>query len=455
MIRKLLIANRGEIAVRIIRTCKEMGIRTVAVYSTADRDALHVQLAHEAICIGGPRPADSYLNMNAILQAACSTGCDAIHPGFGFLSENAQFAALTQQCGLIFVGPRPEVIEQLGNKAHARQMMQEAGVPIIPGSKQVVESVEEAKVLAQTITYPLIIKAASGGGGRGMRIVRSEEELEHAYYSAKSEATACFGDGDVYMEKYIERPKHIEVQVLCDEYGNCLHLYERDCSFQRRNQKMIEEAPCHVLREEVRARMTADAIRACQHVGYTSAGTIEFLMAADGSYYFMEMNTRIQVEHPITEQICGIDIVKQQIRIADHQRLNLCQQDIHPQGYALECRINAEDIHREFAPSPGTVTFLNLPGGRGVRVETAVYNGYTIPPYYDSMIAKIITFAPTRLECIKKMRIALEELIIDGVETNVEFHYLVLHQRSFIEGTYDTGYAQQFIEELKENGEFI
>lgn len=455
MIRKILIANRGEIAVRIIRTCKEMGIRTVAVYSTADRDALHVQLAHESVCIGGPRPADSYLNMNAILQAACSTGCDAIHPGFGFLSENPQFAALTQQCNLIFIGPSPDVIEKLGNKARARQMMQEAGLPVIPGSKQIVQSVEEARSLAETITYPLIIKAANGGGGRGMRIVRSEEELEHAYHSARSEAKACFGDEDVYMEKYIEHPKHIEVQVLCDEYGNCLHLYERDCSFQRRNQKMIEEAPCHVLRDDVRERMAEDAVRACQHVGYTSAGTIEFLMAADGSYYFMEMNTRIQVEHPITEQICGIDIVKQQIRIADHQRLQLRQEDIQPKGYALECRINAEDIHREFAPSPGKVTFLNLPCGRGVRVETAVYNGYTIPPYYDSMIAKIITFAPTRLECIKKMRIALEELIIDGVETNVEFHYLVLHQRAFIEGTYDTGYAQQFIEELKENGEFI
>ncbi len=455
MMKKILIANRGEIAVRIIRTCKEMGIRTVAVYSTADQDALHVQLAHEAVCIGGPRPAESYLNMNAILQAACSTGCDAIHPGFGFLSENPQFAALTQQCGLIFIGPSPEVIEQLGNKAMARKMMKEAGVPVVPGSKQIIETIEECQALAKKITYPLIIKAANGGGGRGMRIVRSEDELEHAYYSAKSEAKACFGDEDVYMEKYIENPKHIEVQVLCDAFGNCLHLYERDCSFQRRNQKMIEEAPCHTLKEEIREQMFADAIKACRYVGYTSAGTIEFLLAQDGRYYFMEMNTRIQVEHPITEQICGIDIIKQQIRIADHQRLNLTQEEITPNGYALECRINAEDIHRDFAPSPGKITFLNLPCGRGVRVETAVYNGYTIPPYYDSMIAKIITYAPTRLECIKKMRIALEELIIEGVETNVEFHYLVLHQRAFIEGTYDTGYAQRFIEELKENGEFI
>ena len=455
MIKKILIANRGEITIRIIRTCKEMGIRTVAIYSTADKDALHVQLAHEAVCIGGPRPAESYLNMNAILQAACSTGCDAIHPGFGFLSENPQFAMLTQQCGLIFIGPRPEVIEKLGNKATARQMMIEAGVPVIPGSKQIIQDVEEGKKYAKEITYPLIIKAANGGGGRGMRIVHSEDEFEHAYYSAKSEAKACFGDEDVYMEKYIEHPKHVEVQVLCDEFGNCLHLYERDCSFQRRNQKMIEEAPCHVLKEDIREKMFEDAIKACRYVGYTSAGTIEFLLANDGKYYFMEMNTRIQVEHPITEQICGIDIVKQQIRIADHQHLKLKQSDIHAHGYALECRINAEDIHRDFAPSPGKITFLNLPSGRGVRVETAVYNGYSIPPYYDSMIAKIITFAPTRLECIKKMRIALEELIIDGVETNVEFHYLALHQRSFIEGTYDTGYAQTFIEELKENGEFI
>lgn len=455
MISKILIANRGEIAVRIIRTCKEMGIRTVAVYSTADRDALHVQLAHESVCIGGPRPAESYLNMNALIQAACSTGCDAIHPGFGFLSENPQFARLVEQCGLTFIGPKADVIEKLGNKSMARQMMQEAGVPVVPGSKQIISTVEEGRQLAEQITYPLIIKAANGGGGRGMRIVRSEDELEHAFYSAKSEAKACFGDDDVYMEKYIEHPKHVEVQVLADEFGNVVHLYERDCSFQRRNQKMIEEAPCHVLDEETRQRMFADAIRACQYVGYTSVGTIEFLLAADGSYYFMEMNTRIQVEHPITEQICGIDIVKYQIRVADHQRLGLKQEDIHANGYALECRINAENIHRDFAPSPGKITFMNLPCGRGVRVETAVYNGYTIPPYYDSMIAKIITFAPTRLECIKKMRIALEELIIDGVETNIEFHYLVLHQRQFIEGTYDTGYAQEFIEELKENGEFI
>ncbi len=455
MIKKILIANRGEIAVRIIRTCKEMGIRTVAIYSTADKDALHVQLAHEAVCIGGPRPADSYLNMNAILQAACSTGCDAVHPGFGFLSENPQFATLVEQCGLIFIGPRPEVIEKLGNKSMARAMMIEAGVPVVPGSKQIIETVEEGKALAQEITYPLIIKAANGGGGRGMRIVRKEEDFEHAYHSAKSEAKACFGDDDVYMEKYIENPKHVEVQVLCDEFGNCLHLFERDCSFQRRNQKMIEEAPCHVLDEAIRQQMFEDALKACRHVGYTSAGTIEFLLSADGKYYFMEMNTRIQVEHPITEQICGIDIVKQQIRIADHQRLNLKQEDITANGYALECRINAENIHRDFAPSPGVIQFMNLPCGRGVRVETAVYNGYSIPPYYDSMIAKIITFAPTRLECIKKMRIALEELIIDGVETNVEFHYLVMHQREFIEGTYDTGYAQRFIEELKENGEFI
>lgn len=455
MISKILIANRGEIAVRIIRTCKEMGIRTVAVYSTADRDALHVQLAHESVCIGGPRPAESYLNMNALIQAACSTGCDAIHPGFGFLSENPQFARLVEQCGLIFIGPKADVIEKLGNKSMARQMMQEAGVPVVPGSKQIIATVEEGRQLAEQITYPLIIKAANGGGGRGMRIVRSEDELENAFYSAKSEAKACFGDDDVYMEKYIEHPKHVEVQVLADEFGNVVHLYERDCSFQRRNQKMIEEAPCHVLDEQTRQRMFTDAIRACKYVGYTSVGTIEFLLAADGNYYFMEMNTRIQVEHPITEQICGIDIVKYQIRIADHQKLGLKQEDIHANGYALECRINAENIHRDFAPSPGKITFMNLPCGRGVRVETAVYNGYTIPPYYDSMIAKIITFAPTRLECIKKMRIALEELIIDGVETNIEFHYLVLHQRQFIEGTYDTGYAQQFIEELKENGEFI
>lgn len=455
MIRKILIANRGEIAVRIIRTCKEMGIATVAVYSTADKDALHVQLADEAICIGGAKANESYLNMNNIIQAACSTNCDAIHPGFGFLSENALFARLIQDCGLIFIGPDPSIIEKMGNKAMARKMMQEAGVPIIPGSKELIETVEEGIDKAKELGYPVIIKASSGGGGRGMRIVYSDEEYANAYYSAKSEAMACFGNDDVYMEKYIEDPKHIEIQLIGDDFGNVVHLFERDCSFQRRNQKMIEEAPCFGIDETLRKRMCEDAIKACHYVGYNSVGTIEFLLDKHGNYYFMEMNTRIQVEHPISECITGIDIVRHQIKVADHQKLSLKQEEIKCHGYAMECRINAENVKAEFTPSPGKITFLHLPGGRGVRIDTAVYNSYVIPPYYDSMILKLITFAPSRLECIKKMRIALEELIIDGIHTNIEFHYLALHHKKFIEGKYSTGFAQEFIEELKERGEFI
>lgn len=455
MIKKILIANRGEIAVRIIRTCKEMGIETVAIYSTADADSLHAQLANEAVCIGGPKPSESYLNMNNIIQAACSTGCDAIHPGFGFLSENPKFARLVKQCDLIFIGPDADIIEKLGNKAAARNMMIEAGVPVIPGSKTILNNVAQGIELAHSMGFPVIIKASNGGGGRGMRVVHEEEAFEAAFQSAKAEAKACFGDDEVYLEKYIENPKHIEVQIMGDQFGNVVHLYERDCSFQRRNQKMIEEAPCHILRDDIRQQMLASAVRACQYVGYNSVGTIEFLLDKHNHYYFMEMNTRIQVEHPITEMITGIDIVKQQIRIADHQRLNMKQEDIPCNGYALECRINAEDIRRDFAPSPGKINFLHIPGGRGIRQDGAVYCGYVIPPYYDSMILKLITYAPTRLECIKKMRNALSELIIDGVQTNIEFHYLVLHSKKFIEGRYDTGFAEEYIKELRTSGEFI
>ncbi|MDF9836968.1 MULTISPECIES: acetyl-CoA carboxylase biotin carboxylase subunit [unclassified Breznakia] len=455
MIKKILIANRGEIAVRIIRTCKEMGIETVAIYSSADKDALHAQLANEAICVGGPKATDSYLNMNNIIQAACSSGCDAIHPGFGFLSENPKFARLVKQCDLIFIGPDAEIIEKLGNKAMARKMMMEAGVPVVPGSKEILMNVEQGIELAKEMSYPVIIKASNGGGGRGMRIVHQEEDFEAAFHSAKAEAKACFGDDDVYLEKYIENPKHIEVQLIGDSFGNVIHLYERDCSFQRRNQKMIEEAPCHILDQETREKMVDAAVRACKYVGYNSVGTIEFLLDKHNNYYFMEMNTRIQVEHPITEMITGIDIVKQQIRIADQKKLNIEQDEIKCEGYALECRINAEDMRRDFAPSPGKINFLHIPGGRGIRHDGAVYCGYEIPPYYDSMILKMITFAPTRLECIKKMRSALSELIIDGVQTNIEFHYLVLHNKKFVEGRYDTGFAEEYIKELNANGEFI
>ena len=455
MIEKLLIANRGEIAVRIIRTCKEMGIQTVAVYSTADKHSLHVQLADESVCIGGPLANESYLNMNAIIQAACNTGCDAIHPGFGFLSENSEFARLVIQCGLIWVGPSPDIIDMLGNKSAARKMMKEAGVPVIPGSKEVIETVEQGKKVAEDIGYPVMIKASNGGGGRGMRVVHNEEEFETQYLNAKAEAKACFGDDDVYLEKLIENPKHIEVQVIGDHHGHVIHLFERDCSFQRRHQKMIEEAPCHILKKDVRQRLFEDAIKACHHVGYNSVGTIEFLLDKHGQYYCMEMNTRIQVEHPITEMICGIDLVKLQIKVAEGLKLPYKQEDIHQNGYALECRINAEDMNRDFAPTPGKITFMHLPGGRGVRVDSAMYSGCEISPYYDSMILKLITFAPTRLECIKKMRAALSEVIIDGISTNTKFHYYVLHSKEFIEGSYDTSFCETFIKELKDNGSIV
>jgi acetyl-CoA carboxylase, biotin carboxylase subunit len=455
MIKKVLIANRGEIAVRIIRTCKEMNIKTVAIYSTADRDALHTQIADEAVCVGGPKSMDSYLNMNNIIQAACNSGCDAIHPGFGFLSENPKFARLITECGLIFIGPDADIIDKMGNKNVARKMMTDAGLTIIPGSKEVIKSVAIGINMAKEIGYPVIVKASNGGGGRGMRIVWTEKEFESSFKSAKAEAKACFGDDDVYMEKYLVNPKHIEVQVMGDKHGNVVHLYERDCSFQRRNQKMIEEAPCHMLNNNVRNKMLEDAVRACKYVGYNSVGTIEFLLDANDNYYFMEMNTRIQVEHPVTEMITGIDIVKQQILIADGKVLGYKQEDILCKGFAIECRINAEDIKKDFAPSVGKIKFLHVPGGRDVRSESAVYCGYDIPPFYDSMILKLITFAPTRLECIRKMRSTLSELVIDGIETNTEFHYLVLHNPKFISGKYNTGFVQEYIEELKKIGDVI
>lgn len=453
--KRLLIANRGEIAVRIIRTCKEMGIETVAVYSSVDKEALHVQLADYAVCIGGPKSADSYLNMKNILSAACMTGCDAVHPGFGFLSENAKFARLVMQCGMIFVGPNPDVIEAMGDKNHARQKMMEAGIPVIQGSKDLIETAEEAQQMAESIGYPVLIKAANGGGGRGMRIAHHKDEIVAAYETAKSEANVCFGDDGVYMEKYILEPKHVEVQLMADKFGNVCHLYERDCSAQRRNQKLLEEAPCHTLNEETRQHMLADAVRACQVVGYDSVGTIEFLLDASNHYYFMEMNTRIQVEHTISEMITGIDLIKQQIKIAEGLKLSYRQEDIVCKGHAMECRINAENIKMNFAPSPGVIRFINFPGGRNVRIDTAVYCGYEIPPFYDSMILKLITFGDNRLECIKRMRVALEELLIEGVETNIEFQYLLLHHPVFVSGKYDTGFMDVFIKELSEDGTII
>lgn len=398
-----------------------MGIVTVAVFSEADKDALHVSFADEAICIGPSNPSESYLNMNNIIQAACSSGCDAIHPGFGFLSENPKFAKLVEECDLIFVGPNHKLISMLGDKNEARAQMMKIGVPVIPGSKQILESVDEGIKQAKELGFPVLIKAASGGGGKGMRLVRNEENFETSYDTAKREAKISFNDDRVYLEKFIENPKHIEVQLIGDKHGNVIHLYERDCSLQRKNQKVLEEAPCYVLKDDVRDKLINDAVKACKHLGYDSVGTIEFLVDKYGNHYFMEMNTRVQVEHPITEMVTGVDIIKQQIRVASGLKLNIKQEDIKLHGYSIECRINAEDIKNNFAPSPGRITYLHLPGGSGVRVETAVYNNYLIPPYYDSMIMKLITYAPTRLACIKKMRIALEELIIEGVNTNIFF----------------------------------
>lgn len=455
MIRRLLIANRGEIAVRIIRACKELGIETVVVYSTADKESLAVQLADQAVCIG-PAPAkDSYLNMGLIVQTACSTGCDAVHPGYGFLSENAKFARLVQECDMIFVGPNPKLIQMMGDKTQARKLMKEAGVPVVEGCEDALKSVEDAKNMAESIGYPVIIKARLGGGGRGMRIVYKAEDLENAYTEARQEAKVCFENDEVYMERYVENPKHIEVQILGDHYGHVIHLFERDCSFQRKNQKIIEEAPCTALTRDNREKLLSQAVNAARSIGYDSAGTMEFLMDKHGNFYFMEMNTRIQVEHPVTEAITGVDLIKWQIKIASGQHLTLKQEDIQCHGHAMECRINAEDVAHDFAPSPGPVTFMHVPGGHGVRVDTAVYNGSIISPYYDSMILKLIVSAGNRLECIKKMRASLEETIVSGVKTNIEFNYLTLYQKEFIEGSHDIGYAPILLKRLKENGQFI
>lgn len=455
MIKKILIANRGEIAIRIIRTCKEMGIKTVAIYSKPDKESLHVSLADEAICVGPASPKDSYLNMNNIIQSACLLGCDAIHPGFGFLSENAQFAKLVEDCGLIFIGPSYNLIEMLGDKNEARKQVFKIGVPLIPGSKDVITNVKEGKKVASEIGYPIMIKASSGGGGKGMRIVSCEEEFEELYHTAKSEAQVSFKDDRVYIEKFIVEPKHIEVQLIGDKYENVIHLYERDCSLQRKNQKLLEEAPCYVLDEKVREALVNAALKICKALKYDSVGTIEFLVDKYGGFYFMEMNTRIQVEHPITEMITGIDIIKQQIRIASGLKLNIKQEEIQKNGYAIECRINAENVKKDFTPSPGKINFLNIPAGNGVRIETSAYNGCMILPYYDSMIMKVITFAPTRLLCIKKMRIALEELIIEGIYTNIEFQYLLLHSPKFVEGKYDTSFIETFVREVSNNAEII
>lgn len=448
MFKRILIANRGEIAVRIIRACKEMGIETVAVYSTSDRDSLHTQLATQAICIGAAKANDSYLNMEAIIEAAVDTGCEAIHPGFGFLSENSEFAALVEKCHLKFIGPKSDVIDALGNKSKAREMMIASHVPVVPGSDGSVKDFDDLKKVVAKIGYPVLIKASAGGGGRGMRRAYKPEELEEAYMTAKAEAKAAFGDDDMYVEKLIVNPKHVEFQILADEHDHVVYLGERDCSIQRRNQKMIEESPCKVLSDDLRKRMGEDAVKAAKAAGYTNAGTVEFVLAPDGSYYFIEMNTRIQVEHPVTEMVTGIDLIKEQIRIAEGLKLSFTQDDIQLRGHAIECRINAEDPDHNFAPCPGKITTLHLPGGMGVRIDTYVYQGYTISPYYDSMVAKVIVHAPTRLEAIKKMRRVLSELVIDGVTTNQKVLFYIFHQPDYVKGKFNTGFIDAHLEEM-------
>ena len=445
MINKILIANRGEIAVRIIRACKEMNIKTVAVYSEVDKDAMHVKLADEAICIGPANSSKSYLNFKNIIEAANITGADAIHPGFGFLSENSQFAKICEESNIKFIGPNYKVIEMMGNKSNAKELMKNAGVPVVPGSDGSVKGLKDAIKIANEIGYPIMLKAAAGGGGKGIRIVNVPEELESNYNIVKQEAKISFNDDEIYIEKFIKNPRHVEIQILADEHGNVIHLGERDCSIQRRNQKVIEETPSTAIDDKLRNKMGESAIKAVKASGYTSCGTIEFLVDSDKNFYFMEMNTRIQVEHPITEERTGIDIVKAQIRISAGEPLKIKQKDVKFNGYSIECRINAENPAKNFRPCPGTITGVILPGGNGVRVDTAIYSGYTIPSNYDSMIAKIITHGDTRNEAISKMKRALEETVIEGVDTNIDFLFKIIKNPNFIRGNFDTSFIEKEI----------
>lgn len=444
MFDKILIANRGEIAVRIIRACREMGIKTVAVFSEPDREALHTQLADEAVCIGSAKVGDSYLDMNNIISAAVEKRAQAIHPGFGFLSENSMFAGVCKDCNIKFIGPKGSVIDSLGNKANARQMMINAGVPVIPGSDGVIADVDGAYEMADKLGYPVIVKASAGGGGKGIRIVRKKEDLKEAFLSAQSETKAAFGDDSMYMEKLIEGARHVEVQILGDSFGNVIHLGERDCSLQRKNQKVLEETPCEVLSEATRAKICESAVKAAKAAGYENAGTIEFLYDEDSDkYYFMEMNTRVQVEHPITEMVTGVDIVKEQIRIAAGEKLSYRQDDIRISGHAIECRINAENPSRNFAPCPGMIDYLLMPsGGIGLRVDSAIYQGYEIPPYYDSMLAKVIVHGKDREEAIAKMKRALYEFVIEGVDTNIEYQNKILNNKKFEKCQYNTSFLE-------------
>ncbi len=443
MLQKILIANRGEIAVRIIRACREMGIRTVAVYSEADKNSLHKTLADEAICIGPAASSKSYLNMKAILEAACLTGADSIHPGFGFLSENASFAKICNDMGIKFIGPSGDLINLLGNKSKAKETMKKAGVPVVPGSEGLIKSKEEAIELAEKIKYPVILKASAGGGGRGIRIAYSKEELEKSYDIVKQEAKISFGDDSIYLEKFIENPRHVEIQILADEHGNCIHLGERDCSIQRRNQKIIEETPSMAINDKTRKKMGQVAVKAVKEIGYTNVGTIEFLVDKNQDFYFMEMNTRVQVEHPITEMVTGIDIIKEQIKIASGQKMLLKQEDIKFTGHVMEARINAENSDKNFMPCPGKITGLHLPGGNGIRVDTAIYAGYTVPANYDAMIAKIIAQGKNREEAIAKLRSAIAELVVEGIDTNTDFILKILENENFKTNQYDTSFVEK------------
>ncbi len=446
MFQKILIANRGEIAVRIIRACRELGIKSVAVYSEADKEALHTQLADEAICIGKAAPADSYLNMERILSATIASKAEAIHPGFGFLSENAKFAEMCEKCKIAFIGPPSEVIHKMGDKQEARKTMMNAGVPVVPGTKEAVYSAKEGQKIAEEIGYPVMIKAASGGGGKGMRISRSSQDFSDNFKLAQQESVNAFGDDTMYIEKYVESPRHIEFQILADKFGNIVSLGERDCSIQRRHQKMIEEAPSVALDEKLRKKMGEVAVKAAKAANYENAGTIEFLLDKDKNFYFMEMNTRIQVEHPVTEMVTGLDLVKEQITIAAGEPLRFKQKDIHISGHAIECRLNAENPEKNFMPCPGKIEYLHLPGGNGVRIDSAIYSGYTIPPNYDSMIAKIIVFAKDRESAIAKMRSALGEVNVDGIITNLDYQYEIINHPVFQSGDINTHFIQNYFD---------
>lgn len=446
MLKKILIANRGEIAVRIIRACREMGIKTVAVYSEADKTALHTKLADEAICIGPAISTKSYLNVKAIIEAACLTGADSIHPGFGFLSENNSFAKMCDEIGIKFIGPKPEIIELMGNKSKAKETMKSVGVPVVPGSDGLIYTMQEAINISNQIGYPVIIKASAGGGGKGIRIAYSEEELRKAYEIVKQEALNSFNDDSIYIEKFIENPRHIEIQIMADEYGNAVHLGERDCTVQRKNQKMLEETPSGVIDSRLREKMGAIAVKAVKEVGYTNVGTIEFLVDKNKDFYFMEMNTRIQVEHPVTEMVTGLDLIKEQIRIASGEKMKYRQRDINFNGHSLEARINAENPYKNFMPSPGTIEELHLPAGNGIRVDTAVYSGYKVPQNYDSMIAKVIVHGKDRNESIAKMKSALSEFVISGIETNIDFLLKILDNENFVNNEYDTSFIEKEFE---------